>query len=106
MMESATIKYLVERYINVWMPSGDARDVFSLTYSIRNKTIIITQSGSCCGDKLSMPIIKIKCDCTESNWQLFWFNVDHWVIYDKTRTYSLEEALTVIDEDDSLYFFG
>ncbi|HEM7133130.1 TPA: DUF3024 domain-containing protein [Providencia rettgeri] len=106
MMESEKIKYLVERYINMWMPSGDAREIFSLTYNIGNKAIVIKQSGSCYGDKQSIPIIKIKFDCTESNWRLFWFNIDHWVNYDKTRTYTLEEALKTVDEDDLSYFFG
>ncbi|QEZ93104.1 DUF3024 domain-containing protein [Proteus sp. CD3] len=106
MMESSGIKLLIEKYINMWGPDGNTLDFFYLTYSVRNTTIIISQKGACCGDKLSIPIIKIKYDKNKSNWQLFWFNVDHWVIYDKTCRYTLEEALTTVDEDDSSYFFG
>lgn len=106
MEKSSGIAFLIEKYINIWAPYDNAGDYFYLTYSVRNKEIIISQRGLCCGDQSSIPIIKIKFDKNKSTWRLFWFNVDHWVNYDKTRTYTLEEALIAVDEDDSSYFFG
>lgn len=106
MIKQSGVKFLIEKYIKIWVPYDNNWDIFYLTYSVLNKEIIISQRGTCCGDESSIPIIKIKFDKNNSNWRLFWFNVDHWVNYDKTRTYTLEEALIVIDEDDSSYFFG
>lgn len=105
MMESSETKYLIEKYINTWVADNGC-GFFYLTYNVRDKAIIISQQGKCCGAEPSIPIIKIKFDVEKSNWQLFWYNIDHWVIYDKTRTYALEEALMAVDEDDSSYFFG
>lgn len=66
----------------------------------------IWEADKGCGAEPSIPIIKIKFDVETSNWQLFWYNIDHWVIYDKALTYALEEALMAVDEDYSSYFFG
>ncbi|QBH95541.1 DUF3024 domain-containing protein [Limnobaculum zhutongyuii] len=99
-------KSIIERYVKAWVPDKEFHSIFNLKYEIEDEVIIIYQTGTCCLEKSSIPIIKAEFNQLACCWYLYWFNLDHWVLYHCAPLNTLDEALRAVDEDDQSYFFG
>ena len=102
---------IVNQYIDKHRPPEHLRDQVDLAFRIEGQSVFIFEVREVWnrpGEKMESPIAKATFVKKKKSWKIYWQRADlKWHRYEPTpEVKTIEEFLTVVEEDDYCCFWG